>query len=199
MDPDVALAARLADDLDGAFAALVTAHADRLYTIALRLLGDPRDAEEVAQDGLVRAHRAIATYDPDRIRALRLRPWLAAIVVRLARNRRRRAVDRRPPTDLAALTGGAAEPHASDATDPAAAAFAADLARRLGAALDALPQPMRAAVVLRHVAGMPVSEVAEALGRREATVRSDTHRGLDRLRAILDRTDPELAAQEADR
>lgn len=199
MDPDVALAARLAEDLDAAFAGLVAAHTDRLYTIALRLLGDPRDAEEVAQDGLVRAHRAIAGYDPDRIRALRLRPWLASIVVRLARNRRRRAIDRRPPIDLTAFIGGAAEPRAAAAAEPATAVLAADLAARLGVALDALPAPMRAAVVLRHVTGMSVAEVAETLGRPEATVRSDTHRGLERLRSTLARTDPELFAQETDR
>ena len=60
MDTDVALATRLSRDLDRAFASLVEAHQDRLYTIALRLLGDRRDAEEVAQDALVRAYRAMA-------------------------------------------------------------------------------------------------------------------------------------------
>src|SRR3972149_6128399 len=97
MDPDLALLDRLAVDLDGAFAALVTAHQDRLYTISLRLLGDPRDAEETAQDAFVRAYRAMAVYDADRIRALRLRPWLASIVVNLSRNRRRRLDERTPP------------------------------------------------------------------------------------------------------
>src|SRR5881296_3390340 len=97
MDTDVALAKRLARDLDAAFPVLVDAHQDRLYTIALRLLGDRRDAEEVAQDTLVRAFRAMQGYGHDRIATLRLRPWLASIAVNLARNRRRRADDRRPP------------------------------------------------------------------------------------------------------
>ena len=61
MDTDDRLATDLARDLDGAFDALVVAHQDRLYTIALRMLGDPRDAEEAAQDALVRAYRALAT------------------------------------------------------------------------------------------------------------------------------------------
>ena len=59
MDSDTALANRLARDVDAAFPDLVTGHQDRLYTIALRLLGDRRDAEEVAQDALVRAFRAM--------------------------------------------------------------------------------------------------------------------------------------------
>ena len=63
MDSDSPLAAALADDLDGSFEALVLAHQDRLYSIALRVLGDPGDAEEAAQDALVRAYRAMAGYD----------------------------------------------------------------------------------------------------------------------------------------
>ena len=94
MDDDE-LTERLARDLDASFEALARAHADRCYSIALRTLGDPHDAEEVAQDALVRAYRALATYPADRIRALRLRPWLATIVLNLCRNRVRRHV---PPT-----------------------------------------------------------------------------------------------------
>jgi DNA-directed RNA polymerase specialized sigma24 family protein len=100
MDTDIALAGHLARDLEAAFPALVAGHQDRLYTIALRLLGDPRDAEEVAQDALVRAYRAMGDYPAERVAALRLRPWLASITVNLARNRRRRADDRRPPLAL---------------------------------------------------------------------------------------------------
>ena len=67
MDADDRLTADLADDLDGAFEALVLAHQDRLYTIALRMLGDVGDAEEAAQDALVRAYRALAGYERSRI------------------------------------------------------------------------------------------------------------------------------------
>ncbi|MDQ2966360.1 MAG: RNA polymerase sigma factor, partial [Chloroflexota bacterium] len=84
------LATDLATDLDATFERLVLGHQDRLYTIALRLLGNPRDAEEVAQDALVRAYRALATYEPERIRDLRLRPWLATIAINLCRSHARR-------------------------------------------------------------------------------------------------------------
>src|SRR5213593_5180390 len=100
MDADIALTSHLARDLETGFPALVEAHQDRLYTIALRLLGDRRDAEEVAQDALVRAFRAMRGYQRERVAALRLRPWLASIAVNLARNRRRRAEDRQPPNQL---------------------------------------------------------------------------------------------------
>src|SRR6266571_148782 len=118
MDTDTALAARLARDLDAAFPALVEAHQDRLYTLALRLLGDSRDAEEVAQDALVRAYRAMSEYGVQRITDLRLRPWLAAIAVNLARNRRRRLDDRRPPVQLEPLLVFGFEPADDEAVDP---------------------------------------------------------------------------------
>src|SRR3954447_3411567 len=94
---DTELTERLARDLDGAFELLVRLHVDRCHSIALRVLGDPHDAEEVAQDALVRAYRALAGYDGARIRELRLRPWLATIVVNLCRNRVRRQVLRTTP------------------------------------------------------------------------------------------------------
>src|SRR5919198_401007 len=87
---DRQLTARLARDLDGSFERLVLAHQDRLYTIALRFLGDPSDAEEAAQDAFIRAYRALATYEPARIRELQLKAWLATIVVNVCRNRVRR-------------------------------------------------------------------------------------------------------------
>src|SRR5215211_2820212 len=118
MDTDVELARRLASDLDRAFPDLVAAHQDRLYTLSLRLLGDTRDAEEVSQDVLVRAYRAMAGYPRERIAELRLRPWLAAIAVNLSRNRRRRESDRRPPVQLEPLLAGGFEPVDHGGPDP---------------------------------------------------------------------------------
>ena len=140
MDTDVALANRLARDVDAAFPALVAEHQDRLYTIALRLLGDRRDAEEVAQDALVRAFRAMHGYPRERIAALRLRPWLASIAVNLARNRRRRLDDRQPPGSLEPMLDAGYDPP-SDARgapgDGRRPARDAARARRRAAAADA--------------------------------------------------------------
>src|SRR3954462_2848188 len=96
---DVALTARLAADLDGTFEDLVNGHADRLYSIALRLLGRPAYGGDAAQDALVRAYRALAGYETGRIRELRLRPWLATIVVSVGRShwKRRTAAQLPPP------------------------------------------------------------------------------------------------------
>jgi RNA polymerase sigma factor (sigma-70 family) len=178
---DSALAERLARDLDGSFEALVHAHVDRCYTIALRVLGNPHDAEEVAQDALVRAYRALAGYEPARIREIRLRPWLATIVVNLCRNRvRRRAL---PVTPLEPLVEAGAEPAADASFDPANAAARADQRERLGALLAALPERYRVPVVLRHVDDLSYSELSVVLGRPEGTLRAQVNRGLTMLRA----------------
>jgi RNA polymerase sigma-70 factor (ECF subfamily) len=185
MDPDTALVSRLANDLEAAFPGLVEAHQDRLYTIALRLLGDRRDAEEVAQDALVRALRAMEGYQRDRIAALRLRPWLASIAVNLARNRRRRADDRQPPNQLQPMLDAGFDIAVDGRSGPEHVAGRRETQRELATALLRLKPAVRAAVVLRHVDGLSVAETAEALGRPEGTIKAQVHRGLAELRAQL--------------
>jgi RNA polymerase sigma-70 factor (ECF subfamily) len=195
MDTDVALAAHLARDLDTAFPVLVASHADRLYSIALRLLGDSRDAEEVAQDALVRGYRAMAGYDPARIAELKLRPWLASITVNLARNRRRNVADRQPPRQLEPLLDSGFDPPDPDpAGGPAARALARASLDELAELLLELSPAVRAAVVLRHVDGLSVAETAAALGRPEGTIKAQVSRGLERLRQRLLAAPPAPAA-----
>jgi RNA polymerase sigma-70 factor (ECF subfamily) len=186
MDTDDALIAGLAANLDDTFEALVLAHQDRLYSIAVRVLGDPADAEEAAQDALVRAYRALAGYDAARIRELRLRPWLATIVLNLCRSRRARGAAVRATLSLDAPLPLAKEPRAGVATSPAAVAdrraeraIWADLLLRLSPS-------HREAVVLRHVDGLTYPEVAMALGKPEGTVKAQVHRGLAQLRAAYE-------------
>jgi RNA polymerase sigma-70 factor (ECF subfamily) len=173
-DRDAALADRLATDLDASFEALVHAHVDRLFSIALRILIDRGDAEEAAQDALVRAYRALGGYDGGRIRELRLRPWLTTIVVNVCRNRTR--VRRVKTTELGF------EPGAEPAVDPVARRDARDAWASL---LATLPPAQRVAIVLRHVDGLSYAEMAEALGRPEGTLKAQVHRGLATLRDAL--------------
>jgi RNA polymerase sigma-70 factor (ECF subfamily) len=190
MDTDSQLITALADDLDGSFEALVLAHQDRLYSIALRLLGDRSDAEEAAQDAFVRAYRALATYDAGRILELRLRPWLATIVLNLCRSRLARHAARsavaRPALSLDATELGTLEPRADTATEPAATAARRDARDAWAALLLTLPPAYRSAVVLRHVDGLSYPEVATALDRPEGTVKAQVHRGLALLRTAFE-------------
>ena len=186
---DTELTEHLARDLDGAFEILVRAHVDRCHAIALRVLGNRHDAEEVAQDALVRAYRALAGYEPERIRELHLRPWLATIVTNLCRNRVRRHVLQTTP--LAPLVGVGREPPSDASTDPAGLAAKAAVAERLAAMLAALPERYRVPVVLRHVDDLSYAELAEVLGRPEGTLKAQVHRGLALLRTSATETELE--------
>lgn len=170
-DDDAALTRRLAADLDGAFEALVAAQAGRLFTIALRVLGDRSDAEEAAQDALVRAYRALAGYDAARVRELRLRAWLTTIVLNVCRNRTR--VKRVRTVELAF------EPGAEPLTDPVARR---DEKTAWAGRLALLPAAQRTAIVLRHIDGLSYAEMAAVLGRPEGTLKAQVHRGLTALR-----------------
>ena len=178
---DTTLADALARDLDSSFETLVRSHVDRCHGIALRILGNPHDAEEVTQDALVRAYRALAGYPPERTRELRLRPWLATIVVNLCRNRLRGAP--RATTSLEPLLGAGFEPAASPDESPANLAERSASRERLAALLADLPDRYRIPVVLRHVDDLSYAELAEVLGRPEGTLKSQVHRGLAMLRA----------------
>lgn len=162
------------------FPDLVRAHQDLVYSIALRLTGGRSDAEDAAQDAFLQAYRALRTFDGARRASLQVRPWLAAIVVNVCRNRAR-AATRRPVDPVATVDD---RPHG--APSPADVAGDRETAAELAAALRRLSEPQRRSVVLHHAGGLTYAEVAVALGRPEGTVKADVHRGLAALRSILE-------------
>ncbi len=164
------LCRRLARDVDAAFPDLVSHLEGRLYTGLRRLHGDA--AEDLTQETFIRAYRALRTYDPERIRSLRLHGWVWTIALNLGRNHARDRARRPIPVPLDDRHG---------VTDPEPADVAAWDRR-----LRRLPAPQRTAVVLRHVAGLSYPEIAAATGRPEGTVKADVHRGLARLRRIIE-------------
>ena len=186
MDTDDALITGLTTDLDGTFEALVLAHQDRLYSIALRTLGNAADAEEAAQDAFVRAYRALAGYDRGRIEALRLRPWLATIVLNLCRSRRSRTAADRSALSLDVGLPTGAEPRTEAVAGPAAIAERRASGEAWAVLLSTLPPAQREAVVLRHVDGLSYPDLAIALGKPEGTVKAQVHRGLAQLRAAYE-------------
>jgi RNA polymerase sigma-70 factor (ECF subfamily) len=195
MDEPTLLSA-LASDLDGAFEALVRARQDRLYSIALRMLGDPGDAEDAAQDAFVRAYRALADWEAQRIRELRLDAWLATILVNIVRTRaRRRSASGRGQslTFLDELD----HPHSTPADTPEDRLSRREASEAWATRLLALPERYRAPVVLRHVDGLGYDEIAAALGRPQGTVKAQVHRGLALLRAMFEAEGREDGPAEA--
>ncbi len=161
---------RLAADLDGAFPELVRALQDDLYS-GLRSLAGP-EAEDLAQETFIRAYRALSEYQPGRIRDLQLRGWIWTIALNLGRNHLR-AKSRRPQ-----LGGPETEVRSEDPEYVDVEAWH----RRF----QGLPPRTRRAVVLRHVVGLGYEEIAIATGHAVGTVKSDVHRGLRKLRQVLE-------------
>lgn len=148
------------------------------------------DAEDLAQETFIRAYRALVGYERERVSSLRPRGWLAAIATNVGRNRARRP--RAPTTDLDAV----AEPLAEPAHQPDQVAARREQARVWWARLQQLPSRQRQAVALRHVDGLSYPELAEALDRPLGAVKSDVHRGVARLRRIIDSEREKQAAAE---
>ncbi len=170
------IAAALAHDLDSAFPDLIGLLQDDLFSGALRMTGNRSDAEDVAQETLMRAYRALSEYPEARIRSLQVRGWMWTIALNLCRNHAR-SRSRKP---VAAFPEGY-EP-ASPSAGPEQIVADADSGERLGARVAALPWAQRQAVVLRHVVGLGYPEIAEVLDRPVGTVKADVHRALARLR-----------------
>ncbi len=162
----------LSRDLDGAFPGVVEIMGSQLFWGLRRMCGDHQQAEDLTQETFIRAYRALSGYEPDRIMAIELRPWLWTIAMNLGRNHLRDQARRPTYVDLT-VDPGRPDP---DPIDDAA------WDRRLSH----LNPHQKQAVVLRHVVGLSPMEIAQATGRPEGTVKADIHRGLDRLRQIME-------------
>jgi RNA polymerase sigma-70 factor (ECF subfamily) len=157
-----------------AFEQLVDPHRETAFRVAYLITRNPADAEDAAQEALVKSWRALG-----RFRAgLPFRPWLLRIAANEARNRRR-SVGRREALVLRAAV--AASPGEA-APSPEEAAVAADERRRLLDELERLPDPSRLVLECRYLLGLSEDETAAALGVRRGTVKSRCARALDALR-----------------
>ena len=178
------LVERLARDLDASFEAFVLAEQDLVYGIAMRSTRNAAAAEDLAQEVFVRAYRALAEYDAERIRSLQLRAWLARITMNLCRNRARTRRSR--PVEVAwEASSLAVAPPSDPAPRPEAVLLERESDAEWGRRLAALPDRYRSAVELRHVHGLSYEEVAVALDRPVNTVKTHVHRGVALLRTAI--------------
>ena len=158
------------------------ARIDAIYRLSFAIVGDEADARDSTQETFIAAWRRIRELrDPDRFDA-----WLQRIAVNAARMtlraRGRRRVREIPSGDIATLAGDVRSARAPDRSDP-------DL---LGAALARLPVDQRTILVLHHLEGHGVAELAEILEIPVGTVKS-------RLSTRSRRTSGSLAAEARSR
>ncbi len=150
------------------------ARIDAIYRLSFAIVGDEADARDSTQETFIAAWRRIRELrDPDRFDS-----WLQRIAVNAARMtlraRGRRRVREIPSGDVARLAT-MSDQATTELADP-------DL---LGAALDRLPADQRTILVLHHLEGQGIAEMAEVLGIPVGTVKSRLHSARDALHAAL--------------
>jgi RNA polymerase sigma-70 factor (ECF subfamily) len=163
MDPDERLVRKAQQGDQAAFAQLVDAHRDRLFTLAARELGSAADAEDVVQETLLRAWRALPGFRRD----ASLSTWLYRICLNVVHDHRSRSA-RRSSTPLDEV----AEP-----SDPRDRIAERELSDALQDALAQIDETYRTAVLLYDVLGRSYAEIAEVLAVPEGTVKSRIYRG----------------------
>ena len=165
------LEAAKAGDL-AAFERLMRQHERLVLRTALRILGNPDDAQDVAQEVFLRLYRNLKKVEA----AGNLEGWLYRVAVNLCRDQRRRKGRTEELEDTVAAPG-----------DPQQELTAAERRRVLKMSLRMLPDKERAALVLRDLEGLSTTQVAEILGSSEATVRSQISKARVKVKDFVER------------
>lgn len=169
---DAILLARTSAGDEVAFRTLAGRHGGRVIAIARRLLGDAHEAEDVAQEALVRLwQRSGELHVPDG----GLGAWLYRVAANLSLDRLRRRRDG-DPSALEQLTVPAGQQREMAETE---------LARRVNHALEEIPERQRLALVLFHYEGMSMKETAEVMETTPDAIESLLGRGRRQLKAQL--------------
>ena len=156
----------------------MTAYQDRVFGVAVRMLGNRAEAEDVAQEVFLRAHRALADFRGDS----KLSTWLYAITSRLCLSRLGRSERRLVRHGEEALA------RLPDATaNPAAALEQGELEAALHRAIAELTDDRRMVVILRDLQGLSYEEIGTVLDLDPGTVRSRLHRARLDLKGKLER------------
>ena len=168
------------------FEAQALVHFDALFGAAYRLTRNPRDAEDLVQDALLRAYRFWDSYQQDS----NCKAWLLRIVTNTFINEYQRKKRHREVLDAAnaeqdATDGVLVQASASDKQSPETALLERSVSDDVQRALDALPDDFRTAVILCDMQGLSYKEIADIMECPVGTVMSRLFRGRKLLAAAL--------------
>lgn len=172
-DPDEALLAAVAQGDPAAVRALAARKLPRLLALAGRMLGEAAEAEDVAQEAMIRAWRQAPSWKPG---VARFDTWLHRVTLNLCydRLRRRREIATDNPPE-----------QTDDGPAPDRGLEAADVGRRVAAAMGGLPDRQREAVALCHYQDLTNIDAAAIMGVSVEALESLLSRGRRALRAAL--------------
>ena len=185
---DLELVRRAQRNERGAFDLLVLKYQHKVIKLVARLLRDPTEAEDVAQEAFVKAYRALGSFRGDSA----FYTWLYRIAVNTARNaiasRQRRPLDYEAELSESEQSNLASRLRHTDT--PEATALSEEIRVTVNEAIEQLPEDLRTAIVLREVEGLSYEEIAAAMDCPVGTVRSRIFRAreaIDRaLKPLLD-------------
>ena len=165
---------------------LYNRHARAVYSLSLKMLGEPAAAEEIVQECFLKLWRQPELYQAARGKLL---SWLLGVTHHRAVDQlRRRRLEQRYTAD------GKVDPAASDEADPERRAWGRFQVEAVGRALADLPPSQRITLELAYLRGMTQAEIAASLGAPLGTVKTRMRLAMQKLRAM-----PELAALVAER
>jgi RNA polymerase sigma-70 factor (ECF subfamily) len=173
---------------NGAFRMLVERHMRKAYDIAFHHLGNHEDAEDVSQEAFVRVYRSLHSFRGDSA----FDTWLYRIVTNLSMNKLRQRASRAkrevpPDPGISDRTGERDVPR-DIPVEPEFMHMNPDMRGHIETALHELPTVQRAVVILRHMDGLSTRQVSKILKCSEGTVKTHLHRGLKKMRKLLDYT-----------
>jgi RNA polymerase sigma-70 factor (ECF subfamily) len=151
---------------------------ERVYSLTVRLLGDPTAAQDVTQEVFVKIQRAAGRLDPDRDPG----PWVTTIAYNACRDHWRSRGHRESKESVPIEdAGGWGDGPADAGPNPEAVVLAKERERKVQEALMRLPDDLRTVVILRDYQGMRHEQIAETVGASEAAVRKRYSRALSKL------------------
>lgn len=182
---DAALVQRLQARDKRAMEDLLSRHGSKLYGVALRIVRNETEAAETMQDALITIWNKVGLFEGRSA----FTTWLYRVTANAAlmRLRRNKRFEQDVPLDQTDADKDLPALQWADerAEPPSTTVLRGELGDRVRAAIDALPEPYRATVVLSDVEDMTLAEVAEATGASVAAVKSRLHRARLALRKEL--------------
>ena len=193
-ESDRSAVAKASDGDSEAFRSLVERHSRYVFNVAFRLTGSAADAEDVVQIAFLKVYQQLSRFEA----RADFRTWLHRITVNcsidLIRTRRHREIGH-DPGDLELES--AADASGGHGPAPDRLMLSAEIRERISQGMSQLSASERLAFTLRHVEGLPIKEVAHAMGLKTEAAKNSIFRAVRKMRTALEPF-TEIAGREGD-